>query len=58
MALLLSGIGLSTYFVLRNLMTPDVPSSKTYDELKGTLFAHSKYFGGCRAFSVVQEKST
>ena len=41
-AVLLSGIGPSTYSVLRNLMTPDVPSSKTYDELKGTLSAHFK----------------
>ena len=43
-AVLLSGIGPSTYsvLVLRNLMTPDVPSSKTYDELKATLSAHFK----------------
>ncbi len=41
-AVFLSGIGPSTYSLLRNLMTPDVPSSKTYDELKATLSAHFK----------------
>ena len=41
-AVLLSGIGPLTYSVLRNLMTPDVPSSKSYDELKSTLSAHFK----------------
>eukprot|EP00795_Rhopilema_esculentum_P012573 gene12573-3272_t len=41
-AVLLSGIGPSTYSVLRNLMTPDIPSSKSYDELKATLTAHFK----------------
>ena len=41
-AVLLSGIGPLTYSVLRNLMTPDVPSSKSYDELKAILSAHFK----------------
>eukprot|EP00112_Aurelia_sp_Birch-Aquarium-sp1_P017586 Seg409.2 transcript_id=Seg409.2/GoldUCD/mRNA.D3Y31 product="Gag polyprotein" protein_id=Seg409.2/GoldUCD/D3Y31 len=41
-AVFVSGIGPSTYSLLRNLMTPDVPSSKTYDELKATLSAHFK----------------
>eukprot|EP00112_Aurelia_sp_Birch-Aquarium-sp1_P019358 Seg4771.2 transcript_id=Seg4771.2/GoldUCD/mRNA.D3Y31 product="hypothetical protein" protein_id=Seg4771.2/GoldUCD/D3Y31 len=41
-AVFFSGIGPSTYSLLRNLMTPDVPSSKTYDELKATLSAHFK----------------
>eukprot|EP00795_Rhopilema_esculentum_P017021 gene17021-8526_t len=41
-AVLLSGIGPSTYSVLRNLMTSNIPSSKSYDELKATLNAHFK----------------
>ncbi|XP_065071854.1 uncharacterized protein LOC135696403 [Rhopilema esculentum] len=41
-AVLLSGIGPSTYSVLRNLMTPDIPSSKSYGELKATLSADFK----------------
>eukprot|EP00112_Aurelia_sp_Birch-Aquarium-sp1_P025107 Seg8197.2 transcript_id=Seg8197.2/GoldUCD/mRNA.D3Y31 product="hypothetical protein" protein_id=Seg8197.2/GoldUCD/D3Y31 len=41
-AVFLSGIGPLTYSLLRNLITPDVPSSKAYDELKATLSVHFK----------------
>ena len=39
-AVLLSVIGSKTYSLLRNLLEPEKPSSKTYDELVGTLKRH------------------
>ncbi|RUS88762.1 hypothetical protein EGW08_003479 [Elysia chlorotica] len=37
---LLSGIGAKTYQLLRSLLTPDLPSTKSYDELKQILNEH------------------
>ena len=39
-AVLLSVIGSKTYSLLRNLLEPEKPSSKTYDELEGILKRH------------------
>lgn len=38
----LSAIGSTTYQTLRNLASPDLPSSKSYDELKALLMKHFK----------------
>ncbi|KAL7853111.1 hypothetical protein SRHO_G00188960 [Serrasalmus rhombeus] len=39
-AVLLSGVGATTYSLLRNLVSPDLPKAKTYDQLTAELKKH------------------
>ena len=38
--ILLTVIGAQTYSLLKTLLSPDLPSGKTYDELKSTLITY------------------
>ena len=52
-AILLSSCGVNTYAVIRNLLAPDLPSTKSFDQI---VEAASKHFN-LKPLSIVQHTS-